>query len=451
MRISLQLAINQVYHLFDELKKYRPIIKQFITFACGALFTRGLTLIFAPITMQILTPADYGLLALANSFISITTALLGLGLRQMLPLEYFDTQPTDRVTLIVDLICIYLCISMPIVLLLSFNLQFINQHLFVGQAPLLLLATSLFISFIYFFVELFYQLLQYQQQVWALTKLQAGITLCTIMLNLFFLCIMHLGASSIFLGQAVGMSIVCLLGIHRCAQHTSLMHINLKRAVLSMGSYISMGLPFIPSMLCGVLLASGDRLVLAHLSTMHNVGIYSVANTLGQLANMIVFYAITGSYMPYMLNRFAQNKQNIVQYEQENKRAMWASMCASFLLLTMGFAMCKSLLYWLMPVAFHEAIGYMYLLLLGSIFLLGTYFLNCLIQFKKKSIFLGLILCLPASLNLMLNILLIPYLQLYGCILATLISYISYFLITFGYNVSLVKKQMRQTTAAQER
>ena len=135
-----------------------------------------------------------------------------------------------------------------------------------------------------------------------------------------------------------------------------------------------------------------------------------------------------------------ENKDHVIELEQENKRAMWASMLASFILLTIGFATGKPLLYWLMPEVFHEAIGYMYMLLLGSIFLLGTYFLNCLIQFKKKSLFLGMVLCLPASMNVLLNMLLIPYLGLYGCVLATLISYISYFVITFAYNLSLVRK-----------
>ncbi len=443
MRLPVQLAINHLYHLLDELKRYTPIIKQFFTFACGALFTRGLTLLFAPITMRILSPADYGLLALANSFISILTSLLGLGLRQMLPLEYFHAQQEDRFKLIGDIIVIYLFMSIPVLLLLSLNLNLINQHLFVGQAPMLLLTTSLFISFIYFFVELFYQLLQYQQQAWTLTKLQGGITIAIIIFNLFFLCIAHLGASSIFMGQAVGMCIVCSYGIRIFIKKNGTTHINIKRSLQLMGSYLIIGLPFIPSMLCGVLLASGDRWVLAHLSTLHNVGIYSIASTLGQLANMIVFYAITGSYMPYMLNRFAENKNNIIKLEQENKRAMYASMIASFLLLTIGFATGKSLLYWLIPIAFHEAIAYMYMLLLGSIFLLGTYFLNCLIQFKKKSLFLGMVLCLPAGMNLLFNMLLIPSFGLHGCVLATLISYASYFVITLMYNISLIRKMQQ--------
>jgi O-antigen/teichoic acid export membrane protein len=443
VNISIQSAIHYIYHYINIHKEYTSIIKKFVTFACGSFFTRSITLLFAPITMQLLTPTDYGLLALTNSFISILTALLGLGLRQMLPLHYFSISSNERVYIIIDIICIYLIISIPTLCLFSCNLNLLNEYLFLGQASKKLLFLSLFISFIYFFVELFYQLLQYQQEAWHLTKVQAIITIVTISCNLIFLCIFNLGIYSIFIGQAIGMTLVCFICVKEALRYDYKQYLNMDRSLQAMKLYLSRGLPFIPSMLFGLLLASGDRWVLARLSTMHNVGIYSVANTLAQLANMIIFYAITGSYMPHMLNSFALNSTEIKKLERQNKIAMWASMGTSFILISLGFASSKWLLYFFIPKAFQASIGYMYLLLLGSIFLLGTQFLNCLIQFKKKSLFLGLILCLPASLNVILNIILIPYLELYGCVLATLISYISYFAITYLYNVRLLKDDVR--------
>lgn len=439
MNVSIQLAIHHIYRLIETHKEYSSIIKKFVTFACGSFFTRSITLLLAPITMQMLTPTDYGLLALTNSFISILTALLGLGLRQMLPLYYFSLSINNRIHIIIDIICIYLVVSIPTLSLVSCNLTILNEYLFLGQASKKLLFLSLFISFIYFFVELFYQLLQYQQEAWYLTKIQAAITIITISCNLLFLCIFKLGACSIFIGQAVGMIFVCFICIKKVVMYDYREYLNIRRSLQAMRPYLSMGLPFVPSMLFGLLLASGDRWVLARLSTMHNVGIYSVANTLAQLANMITFYAITGSYMPHMLNSFAQNREPIIKLEHKNKMAMWATMLASFVLISLGFASSKWILYLFIPTAFQASIGYMYLLLLGSVFLLGTQFLNCLIQFKKKSLFLGLILCLPALLNVVLNILLIPYLELYGCVLATLLSYMSYFLITYAYNVRLLQ------------
>lgn len=440
VNISIQSAIHHIHQFVDIHKEYSSIIKKFVTFACGSFFTRSITLLLAPITMQLLTPSDYGLLALTNSFISILTALLGLGLRQMLPLHYFSIASDKRQLIITDIICIYLVISIPMLCILSCNLTIINEYLFLGQASVKLLLLSLSISFIYFFVELFYQILQYKQEAWHLTKVQAAITVITICCNLFFLCILKCGVYSIFIGQAIGMMLVLCICIKNILDYQSMDYINMQRSLQSMKTYLSMGLPFIPSMLFGLLLASGDRWVLARLSTMHNVGIYSVANTLAQLANMIIFYAMTGSYIPHMLNSFAQSNDDLRKLENQNKYAMWIAMCASFILISLGFVSSKWILYFFIPKAFQASIGYMYLLLLGSIFLMGTQFLNCLIQFKKKSLFLGLVLCLPAAMNIALNILLIPYLELYGCVLATLISYISYFGITYAYNVQLLKK-----------
>lgn len=439
MHISFQVAFSYIAGICHNCKKYVPIIKQFFIFASGALFTRGLNLLFTPITMQLLSPSDYGMLALANSFISILTAFLGLGLRQALALEYFHLSKEKRLHLICTMISIYLFISVPIIGILIGNLQLINRYLFINQAAWSLLIISLLISFIYFPVELFYQILQYQQQAWFLTKIQSAITIIVIICNLCSLCILRMGACSILIGQLIGMSVTCIIALRLFIQKGGHRYLDVYQALYMMKHYIVLGIPFISSMLCGIILASGDRWVLAHYSTLHNVGIYSIANSLSQLLHMIMFYAMTGSYMPYMLNQFVHNTQDINQLERTNKRCMWTSMFFSFIILSCGFISFKSLLYRLLPTTYHEAIHYMWPLLLGLIFLFGTYFLNCLIQFQKKSLFLGLIVCLPATVNIMLSILLIPYLDLYGCVLATLISYVLYFFATYAYNIRLLR------------
>ncbi len=439
MHISFSLISCYFHSWLHEFKKYKSIAQKFLIFACGAFLTRGINLLLAPLTMHMLTPVDYGLLALANSFISILTSVIGLGLRQMLPLHYFHVHHDERWQLIVDISCIYVICNVPLFLLLYMNISRINACIFLGQAPQAMIAMSLCIAFMYFFVELCYQLLQYKQQALFLTLVQITMALSCIALNLFFLFVLRKGMCSVLLSQAIGMSGVCVYALKVFIDNNGFARISMLRIKDRFGAYICMGLPFIPSMLCGLLLASGDRWLLSRMSTMHNVGIYSVANTLAQCANMVAFYAITGSYMPYMLNAFATDG-DIIVLEKANKRAMWSAMIMSFILLTVGFASCKSYLYLFIPQHFHVSIDYMYMLLIGSIFLLGTYFLNCLIQFQKKSIFLGFILCLPAVINLLLNWLLIPYFQLQGCVLATLMSYMIYFLVTYAFNLWLLKK-----------
>lgn len=113
---------------------------------------------------------------------------------------------------------------------------------------------------------------------------------------------------------------------------------------------------------------------------------------------------------------------------------MYYSMIGFFVLITAGYSICKPILYYLLPIAYHEAVDYIWFILMGSVFLMGTYFANCLIQYHKKRYFLGFALLLPATLNVALNILLIPQYRIYGCVFATLTSYVSYFALTLWYN-----------------
>lgn len=436
---QIKARFSEAHHILQELKKYQSLFAQFFTYAFGMVFVRSISLLCAPLTMLILTPEDYGLLALANSFISILSALLGLGMRQALPFYYFQYTDPARFILLRKISMTYLIYTVPLVLIALFNLSRCNCYFFLNHAPNQLIILCLCIAFGYFFVELMYQLLQYKQATWALTKLQTGIAIITIICNIFFLYVLQWGPISILLGQAIGM--LCVLLIHRSVFATFIKRPEPGYSCIAMRNYIMQGLPFIPSMLCGVLLASGDRWALAHLSTLHNVGIYSLANTLAQFTNMIILYALTGSYMPYLLKRFHEHTELIALIEKENKRIMWFCMCASLIILCVGFSIIKPLAYWCIPDKFHEAINYMGILLIGSIFYLGTHFLNCLIQFHKKSLFLGCVLLIPASLNIGLNLVLIPICGIYGCVIATLIAYIVYFSITLTYNKRLCRYQ----------
>jgi O-antigen/teichoic acid export membrane protein len=438
---QIKARIFGAYHILHELKKYQKLCAQFFTYAFGMVLIRSISLLCAPITMLILTTEDYGLLALANSFTSLFSSILGLGLRQALPLYYFQYTQPSRNRLIRRISFTYLSYAAPVLLIAFLNLSRCNNYFFLNHAPTHIIIICLLIAFCYFFVELIYQLLQYQQDTWTLTKLQTSIALITVACNMIFLYIFRWGPISILLGQAVGM--LCVLLTHRTIfAHIFTQSIANDYTCISMRRYILQGLPFVPSMLCGLLLASGDRWALAHLSTLHNVGIYSLANTLAQFTNMIILYALTGSYMPYLLKRFNEHMQPIALIEKENKRIMWLCMCASFIVLCIGFSIIKPLALWCIPQKFHEAINYMGILLIGSIFYLGTHFLNCLIQFHKKTLFLGFVLFIPALLNIGLNLLLIPLCGIYGCVIATLMAYVVYFLITFGYNKRLCDQAM---------
>jgi len=411
-----------------------PIVKNLFIYSFSSLLLRGISLFTAPITMGILSPAEYGLLALANSFISVITLFLGLGLRQAFSLEFFHLNTVQQKEMMNDIILVYLMCTTSIYAILFCAYHTINRLVFASHATRTLVYTSLSICFIYFFVELFYQVLQYQAQAKKLACIQAAIAVTTICLQLVFLCFFKLGITSLLLAQAIGMCIATCIGLKTYIKKNCLAYVNIRRSYYASHHYLKLGAPFIPTVLFSWILSSGDRWVLAHMGTIHDVGIYSVADAFGQLFHLLVLYPMSCAYVPYILRSYKEQERDIMHVEQWNQKVMHYSMIGFFVIITVGYIVCKPILYYLLPASYYEAVDYIWFILIGSVFFMGTYFANCLIQHHKKRCFLGLVLLLPATLNIILNCILIPYYRIYGCVCATLVAYISYFALTVWYN-----------------
>ncbi len=418
---------------------HTSVIKHFFMYAGGALFLRSITILMAPINMRMLTPHDYGSLALVNSFISISTAITGLGLRQVLSIEFFHGNNAQRLKLINDIIIMYVSIMGPLLLLSIYFHTVFYSGFFANCVPASVIIASLVIVFVYFFVELLYQVLQYKQKARTLTLLQTSAALLTAFITITFLYYLQLGFASIIWAQLVSMILTCSIGFYLYYKKNYWLYLQITSSLKHTIRYLKLGLPFIPTMLFGWILASGDRWLLARYCSLHDVGIYSIADTFGQLFQFLILNPWSGSYLPYILNKFCTSKGNLLDIEQHNQRIMTASMIAIAILITSGYVLSRPILHSILPEAYHEAISYIWIILMGYVFLLGSYFASSFIQFHKKTYFLALALCIPALLNIIFNMILIPHYAVYGCAMATLASYILYFIITLGYNWRLQK------------
>ncbi|MCX5922367.1 MAG: oligosaccharide flippase family protein [Candidatus Dependentiae bacterium] len=421
------------------LAQFLPIIviKNFLIYSAGSIILRSISMVMTPFTLAMLSPSDYGFLSMMTSFNNILVIFSGFGLRQVFYLEFFHCDSSQRHTMVNTIIVIYLMLAIPLFCLLLYNAPLINTYCFMGNANTTLISIMLLYCFMYFFAELFYQVLQYQTKALHLTTLQTIVALLTITANLTFLYVLGWGVYGMMIGYTLGIATACLVGLHAYLHKKSFKFFNIARSLKQGSYYLKLGLPFIPSVLFGWVLASGDRWVLARYGTMHDVGIYSLADMFGSLYQVFILYPMSGSYLPYLFQKFAENKHDVAHIEQWNKKVMYISMVVALVLISIGFFICRPIIYWLLPMKYHEAINYIWFILVGHVFLMGSYFASALIQFHKKTTYLVFALCVPAVLNIVLNILLIPYFAIYGCVVATVIAYICYFLLTLWYNAKL--------------
>ena len=429
----MQSFTKKITPLLATLHKAR-VLKDFFTYSFGSLILRAVSLFLVPCIMRILTPAEYGTLALLTAFITISTAIIGLGLRQLLSIEYFHHDAHGQKTLINELLIIYTLCAIPLLAIAWHCKQLISRYIFFDAVSSLALLAAFCSIFLFFYAELLYQLLQYNRRARELTLLQLFVASVTLIATLWTVWIAQLGVAGIILGQACGQLCATLIGSTLYVHHKYGHYRNTHHTLKKIAPYARASAPFIPGIISSWILASSDRWMLGHYYTMQEVGIYSIADLFAQLFSTLILVPWAGSYLPYILQRYKAHEVAITAIEQENKRTMWISMAAATFCITIGLTLCKPLLLWILPPSYHSSLNYVWILLMGQVFLLGSYFASAIIQFRKQTAFLAVALLIPACLNIALNYLLIAPFGIFGCSLATMLSYLAYFQITLWHS-----------------
>lgn len=417
--------------------------KNFIRYATTSLFCRGLTFLIAPITISFLSPKEFGLLSLTNSFVVIIGIITNLGLRHVLLLEYVHHTQKEQTRLVSNLIVTYFIIALPIFIFLFINQSNINHYFFCNQSSASLITISLAFCFFSFFVEFFQQLLQLQTKISLSTKLHLTSASCSIILIIIFIVFFKMGIVGIILAQLLG-TIAAYSHHFWCKIKHVFCWSNFDELKKTTTYYLKIGLPFIPGMLSNWIMASGDKWFLARYSSIENVGIYTLADACGSLFHIIVSNSLAAIYVPFLLKKFSAHKENINKLETKNKQIMAISLIVAFIVVTIGYFITKPILYRILPQSYTISVQYIWFTFVGYILLMGTYFASILIQFHKRSLFLACSLIIPASCNCILNRLLIPQYAIYGSLIATISSYLVYFVITIAYNYYLSAQQNKK-------
>lgn len=418
---------------------HTSVLKNFFIYVFGALCLGGFTLLLAPLNMRMLSPEEYGMLSLITSCMAIGVTILGLGLRQFLSIEYFHHDTHGQKKLINHILIIYIALAIPlcasIFIFKSYILNLLSLHSISPAAFLI----ALFTIFFSFFAELFYQVLKYQQRASLLTLVQTSIALASLALTITLLIYLELGIISTLIGQLASMFTATCIGFYVYRKENISEHLHLEQSKEVAFHYLKNALPFIPAILFGWIISSSDRFVLAHYASMRDVGIYAIADMAGQAFRLLILQSWSGSYLPYILEQYQRNKNNLLAIEQMNQKIMWAVLAVLSIILLLGFVITKPFLLVLIPPTYQESIHYILIILAGHIFLLGSYFAASFIQFHKKIYFLTAAFCIPAILNLIFNLLLVQRYKIYGCTVATLCAYGIYFFIILWYNSRLIK------------
>lgn len=401
------------------MNQYKQLAKNFLIYSSGAIILRVITALSTLITINIFNPKQFGLLALLNNVTIVLPLILGLGLRQILGVKFFELDSEQRKKFISKIIGIYLIISIPLCAILALAHKQINSTLFFNQASLPIILVALTISFISFFTELTFQVLRFKERALQLTLTQIAMSIIIATSTLLLVYKWKLEILGVLLAQLLAHVFICTYGAHLYAKKFTLPSISIKKAI----PLIKTGTNFILQSIVIWIIPLQSRWVLAKYTSMNTMGIFSLAYSILNMYQFTILQIINNLYVPYIFKKFKEDKGLGISIN--NKIAILLLAITSICSFIYYIFQAYGTLHLILPIKYHPSISIVgQIIWSNNIFIFG-YVLSSKIQYFNNKDIKWIYLIYSIS-NLMLNFILIPMFGISGIAISLTISSLIY-------------------------
>lgn len=410
-------------------------MKNSYIYMIGELIPKMLGLLLLPIMTRYLSPEDYGIIAYVDAIIIFVFVFSVMSLNSYILREYFELKDKVKQEKLIGNFFVFLIVY-----------NFFSVFIFIGLLSLLL--NFLDFQFDFFHIMLlalignFFEIFSIFPQIIYRIKEKA-------VPYIYFATsktILQMGSILVFLiylDQGVFSRYYGVLGVNALFAVISL-YIVSKNAIFSFDiTQIKQGLKFSLPLVIGALsfliLDVSDRFILEQYVSLSDLGLYSIAYTLGFAVNVI----ISGSYKAFEPLLFREAKQaNFTNTFYTIKKQYM------FLVFTVGLLVImfsQELLRFMTSEKFYEAYYLVPFIVLAAISK-GIYMLYAvLLMIQKNTKLLSKAILIGAVVNVSINIL---FVKEYGSIIAAISTFVAFLLTTIiihaktfqYYSFSLLKE-----------
>jgi O-antigen/teichoic acid export membrane protein len=217
--------------------------------------------------------------------------------------------------------------------------------------------------------------------------------------------------------------------------YTTLRNFVYKVDISKFKEYIYFGSPLIFGLSAGWVLNQADRFIVLSFFSLKDVGIYTLAYSIGIIIN-VINQAVTNAIVP-QLYKSLEKKDG---HKLVKKLNVYYSLTMLSLALIVGLSS-----FWYVPLLFGQdyAQSPMIILFIALAFAFnGVYRVTgCVIEFYKRNVLKMKLLHISAILNVILSIALIPFFGIISPAIATFFAYILLAYLSYAYGWKILKKE----------
>ena len=404
-------------------KDIKRIANNALGFGIGGILARAVGFLLIPVYTRFLTPADYGVLEIANVMIAIFSILFLIGQIGSLQRFYFDyNKEREKLREYVGTIVIFvLLVALFITVILSFFGRPVLSLIegFPFNPYVLLVLWIGFFSVLFPFPQ---RLLQVREKAYIYSLLDLSKFLITVGAIIFFVVIRKQGALGSLKGQLIAAIIAFAVA---CVLIRKDMRFTIKTDKLR--ESLRFGLPLVPHALAGWILTFADRAMINHYIDLTQVGIYSLGYKFGMVMSIIVT-SVNLAWAPFFMSTMTERGE-------EGRRTisrLATYYIAGMLFIAMGISLfAKEIIRLMATGGFYDSHRIIPIIVASYVFQ-GLYFIAVnQIFYIKKTKLLPFATFGAAIINILLNIWWIPAHGIIGAAWATLVSFAFMFFFTW--------------------
>jgi O-antigen/teichoic acid export membrane protein len=395
---------------------FKKLFHDILVYSSGNILIKSMSLISAPIFTRIFSTDEYGAWSYITPLVSLITGFLILGGEEAYARFFFECKTDDERMVLTSTWFIFLTAwSIVFILaLLPFNRQIVqllfgNQHYHLAWTIGLLAAPPAMLN------TVLAQALRNQFKARIFTVLNVTTALLTLVLSVFFALYFRLGIA----GALVGAGSACLIMIPvRLWFIRDLLA--WRFSAVQLKKILSFGLPLLPVILAFWIFSNADRVMLARMASLEEVGLYSIAVSMAAVP-MLLHGALGQSWLPHALKLY--------ETDREYARVVFGKTINYFLagagFIVLGFlALAGEVLHILVAEPYRASYAAIPALALGILFFITAQVTVVGILVKNKTVYILLTCWFIALLNIALNYLFIPLWGIVGAGAATGLSYL---------------------------
>jgi len=397
------------------------ILRSVFLFTTTNALAAAMPLILLPVLTRVLTPEDYGIVAMFSIVITAFGSLTGLSVHGAVGMRYFDRDEYDFPRYVGNCFIILALTSVTLFALVAVFHEPLEQ---LTKLPRNWLMIAVGVSAVQFILLIRLAIFQSAKNAGYFAVFRVGQALVDATVSMVLVLAFALAWEGRLIGMSAG---IVLLGFAAAISLLLSGYFKLVPSKAYIRNALKFGLPLIPHVLGGMLLATVDRVLIANLLGVAETGIYMVAVQIG-LGIYLLADACNRAISPWQLEALKRNERDI------DLRIVRYGLL--YFLGLIGIALAAGAAApWVLPLlvgsAFAESASLIWLIALGQAFGGMYFFVSNIIFYRNKTFSLSVITISCGLFNAGLSFVLLQAVGLKGAAQAYLVAQILLFISAF--------------------